>query len=197
MNNPYDVLGVPQNATRDQINSAYREKAREYSEKNQLNKLDELNEAYDSVILNAGASGSSQSGYSQTSSGKYYNTVDYSDIAAKISAHRLEDAQILLDGIPEGSRGADWYFLKGAVYEKKGWLEQAANMYATAHGMEPSNSKFRAAYEKVTSQQNGGYKTARRSSNSGCGGSFCDMCLGLLCLDSCCECMGGDCIPGC
>lgn len=204
MNNPYYVLGVPQNATREQINAAYREKARIYSEKNQLSKLDELNEAYDSVILNAGSSGHSQSSTSSSSYSYGYKAVNsYDDIITKINARRLEDAQILLDGIPEASRDAEWYYLKGTVFQMKGWLDQAANMFAAAHGMDPGNSKYRQAYENVVSQQNGGYKTQRsRSSNSGCSGSGCDdsvcsMCMGLLCLDSCCECMGGDCIPGC
>ena len=198
MNNPYDVLGVPQNATREQINAAYREKARIYSEKNQMNKLDELNEAYDNVILNAGSSGQRQSSASSSYSYGYNTANNYDDIIAKINAHRLEDAQILLDGIPESSRNAEWYYLKGTVFQMKGWLDQAANMFAAAHGMEPGNGKYRQAYENVVSQQSGGYKTQRsRSSNSGCDDSVCSMCMGLLCLDSCCECMGGDCVPGC
>ena len=193
MNNPYDVLGVPYNATREQINAAYREKARLYNEKGQLGKLDELNEAYDRIILEASSNGSG--GYSSRGS---YSAADFRDIESKINSGRYEDAQVLLDGMPEISRSAEWYYLKGLVYQKKGWLEQALNMFATASNMEPSNGKYKAAYNKTVSQQNGGYRSSQgSSSDSGCGCSVCNMCMGLLCLDSCCECMGGDCIPGC
>ena len=194
MNNPYDVLGVPYNATREQINAAYREKARQYNESNRLDKLEELNEAYDRIILEA-SSRSSSSGYSSRGS---YSAADFADIESKINSGRYEDAQVLLDGMPEISRNAEWYYLKGLVYQRKGWLEQALNMFASASNLEPGNDKYRAAYNKTVSQQNGGYKSGRSSSSdSGCGCSVCNICMGLLCLDSCCECMGGDLIPGC
>ncbi len=194
MNNPYDVLGVPYNATREQINSAYREKARLYNERNQLGKLDELNDAYDRIILEASSRGSS-AGYASRGS---YSAADFADIESKIHSGRYEDAQILLDGMPEQSRSAEWYYLKGLVYQKKGWLEQALNMFATASNMEPYNNKYKNAYNKLNSQQNGGYKSSHgSSSDSGCGCSVCNVCMGLLCLDGCCECMGGDLIPGC
>ncbi len=194
MNNPYDIIGVPYNATREQINAAYREKARKYNEAGQLDKLDELNEAYDRIILEASSSGAS-GGYSSRGS---YSAAGLRDIESRINSGRIEDAQVLLDGIPEESRNAEWYYLKGLVFQKKGWLEQALNMFATASNMEPENGKYRAAYNKLNSQQYGGYKSSgRSSSDSDCGCSVCNMCMGLLCLDSCCECAGGDCIPGC
>lgn len=190
MRNPYDILGVPQNADREQINAAYRRLAAQYTDKNQTAKLDELNEAYDQAILGA-ASGSSYSSYA----GDGYVS-DYSDIRSKIDAHRLEDAQVLLDGIPDGARDAQWYYLKGVVYHKKGWLDEAAKNFSTAVNMEPNNGTYKSAYNTVMNQQNGGYKENRKKSgddSSGC----CSACLGALCLDSCCECCGGDLIPGC
>ena len=83
MNNPYDVLGVPYNATREQINAAYREKARLYNEKGQLGKLDELNEAYDRIILEASSNGSG--GYSSRG---LYSAADFRDIESKINSGR-------------------------------------------------------------------------------------------------------------
>ena len=136
MKNPYDVLGVPQGASKEQVNAAYRELLRRYQNSGEQKKIDELNEAYDSLIM--GGSYSSRSSYSSQSS--YSSFADYSDIRAKINSGRLDDAQTLLDGIPEGSRDAQWYYLKGTIQQKRGWLEEAAKNFATASNLDPSNN---------------------------------------------------------
>ncbi len=189
MRNPYEVLGVPQGASSEQINAAYKELMRRYQDAGDFAKIDELNSAYDSVIMNAQ---SSSGGYSQ-----YYAATDYSDIRAKINSGRLDDAQILLDGMPEGSRDAQWYYLKGTVQQKRGWLEEAAKNFATASNMDPSNNTYKMAYNKVNNARSGGYRTERRADREKSGCSGCDICSGLICADCCCECFGGDLIPCC
>lgn len=191
MRNPYDVLGVPQGATSEQVNAAYKELLRKYTDAGQQNKIDEINSAYDTIIM--GTPSGSNSGYSY--SGYSYGAADYSDIRAKINANRLDDAQILLDGMPENSRDAQWYYLKGTVQQKRGWLEEAAKNFATASNLDPSNNTYKMAYNKINNARSGGYRTERRSGKSGCSG--CDICSGLICADCCCECFGGDLIPCC
>ncbi|MBQ2846950.1 MAG: DnaJ domain-containing protein [Clostridia bacterium] len=191
MRNPYDVLGVPQGASQDQINAAYRELMRRYQDSGDSRKIDELNSAYDAVIMGAGSSSGGYNGYGRSAP-------DYSDIRAKINSGRLDDAQILLDGMQETSRDAQWYYLKGTIQQKRGWLEEAAKNFATASNLDPSNNTYKMAYNKVNNARSGGYRTERRRSDgdkSGCSG--CDMCTGLLCADCCCECFGGDLIPCC
>lgn len=184
MRDPYEVLGIPRGAGAEQVNAAYKELLRKYHSTGQTNKIDELNEAYDAVIM--GTSGSS---------GGSYSASDYSDIRAKINAGRLDDAQILLDGMPESRRDAQWYYLKGVIQQKRGWLEEAAKNYATASNLDPSNNTYKAAYNNISKARSGGYRTERRSNSSGC--SACDICSALLCADCCCECMGGDLIRCC
>ena len=191
MRNPYDVLGVPQGASQDQINAAYRELMRRYQDSGDSRKIDELNSAYDAVIMGAGSNSGGYNGYGRSAP-------DYSDIRAKINSGRLDDAQILLDGMQETSRDAQWYYLKGTIQQKRGWLEEAAKNFATASNLDPSNNTYKMAYNKVNNARSGGYRTERRRSDgdkSGCSG--CDMCTGLLCADCCCECFGGDLIPCC
>lgn len=192
MRNPYEVLGVPQGAGMEQVNAAYRELLRRYQDSNNQKMIDEINAAYDSIIM--GSSSHTSAGYS---AGGYQTAADYSDIRAKINSGRLDDAQTLLDGIPDYSRDAQWYYLKGTVQQKRGWLEEAAKNFATASNLDPSNNTFKMAYNKVNNARTGGYRTERRSKegNSGCSG--CDMCTGLICADCCCECCGGDLIPCC
>ena len=194
MKNPYDVLGVPQGASKEQVNAAYRELLRRYQNSGEQKKIDELNEAYDSLIM--GGSYSSQSSYSSSQS-SYSSFADYSDIRAKINSGRLDDAQTLLDGIPEGSRDAQWYYLKGTIQQKRGWLEEAAKNFATASNLDPSNNTYKMAYNKVNNARSGGYRTERRAERDSSGCSGCDICSGLLCADCCCECFGGDLIPCC
>ena len=193
MRNPYEVLGVPQGASAEQVNAAYRELVRKYQDSGNQSKIDELNSAYDEIIMGSQRTGgSSSNGYSS-----YSSTPDYSDIRAKINSGRLDDAQILLDGMPEYNRDAQWYYLKGTVQQKRGWLEEAAKNFATASNLDPSNNTYKMAYNKVVNARSGGYRTERRSSSEKSGCSGCDICSGLLCADCCCECFGGDLISCC
>ncbi len=191
MKNPYEVLGVPDGASLDQVKAAYKILSGKYQ--NDMRKMDELNAAYDSIVMN---SGSSYGGHSYSD---YREANDYADIASKIRSGRLDDAQILLDGIPESNRDAQWYYLKGTVLQKRGWLEEAANHFATANRMDPSNNTYKMAYNRVINARSGGYRTERRQTRSGrsndCG--YLDCCCNLLCADACCECMGGDLISCC
>lgn len=191
MRNPYEVLGIPQGAGMEQVNAAYRELLRRYQDAGNQRMVDELNEAYDAIIMNS--SSHSTAGYS--AGGYSSGAPDYSDIRAKINSGRLDDAQTLLDGIPDYSRDAQWYYLKGTVQQKRGWLEEAAKNFATASNLDPSNNTYKMAYNKINNARSGGYRTERRKEKSGCSG--CDMCTGLLCADCCCECFGGDLIPCC
>ncbi|MBQ4625734.1 MAG: molecular chaperone DnaJ [Clostridia bacterium] len=191
MRNPYEVLGVPQGASIEQVKAAYRELMRRSHEAGApQSRIEELNDAYDAIIM-SGSSASSNSQYNT-----YTSFTDYSDIRNKINLGRLDDAQTLLDGVPEYSRDAQWYYLKGTIQQKRGWLEEAANNFSKACDMDPSNNTYKMAFNKVNNARSGGYKTERRSGgNSGCSG--CDICSGLLCADCCCECFGGDLIPCC
>lgn len=179
MRNPYEVLGVPQGAEMERVNAAYRELLRKYQDSNNKQMVDEINAAYDAIVMG---------GWSEYS--------DYSDIRAKINSGRLDDAQILLDGIPELNRDAQWYYLKGTIQQKRGWLEEAAKNFETASNLDPSNNTYKMAFNKVNSSRSGGYKTERRErEKKGC--SPCNVCTGLICADCCCECFGGDLIPCC
>ena len=200
MNDPYKVLGISPNATDDEVKAAYRELARKYHPDNYTNnplsdlaqqKMQEINEAYDTIIRMRKQGGRGGTGASAPGgSSRYY------DIRNMVNTGRVVDAEVLLDGTPAGSRDAEWYFLKGSVLYKKGWLEEAYNHFATAVRMDPGNMEYRTALNQMNMQrQTGGYRTSRQNHSGGCSG--CDMCSGLLCADCCCECAGGDLISCC
>lgn len=192
MNNPYDFLGVGRNATEKDIMDAYRRIAGEinnagYSDSERTRKMDELNNAYDTILYNL----RSGSGYANNG-----NNSQYSDVRQQLNSGRVDDAEIILDGIPTNMRNAEWNYLKGVVYQRRGWMNEAYRCYQSACSMDPQNREYSAAFNSLNNNVNSGYKTTRpQKSSSGCDG--CDVCTGLLCADCCCECMGGDLISCC
>lgn len=194
MNDPYAVLGVPKNATDEEIKKAYRELARKYHPDNfadnplsdlAAEKMKEINDAYD-AIMNARRGNASGAGGASA----------FPEIRNLINQNRLEQAQELLDGIPPQSRTAEWYFLNGTVLYRRGWFDQAYTSFSTAARMEPNNAEYQSAVNRAGRQSGQQYNPYRPSYGSNdC--SACDICQGLICADCCCECMGGDLIRCC
>lgn len=183
-------------------------------------KMKEINEAYDQIQRQRkqqqssrsgqgySQGGYSQSGYSQSGYSRGYagqggssrGGSQFADIRQLLNANRVSDAEELLEGIPQSRRDAEWYFLRGRVFYVRGWLDQAYNYYVRANQMSPGNAEYQTALNQLMWQRNtgrpaGGYGDYRNVQTSGASG--CDMCMGLICADTCCECMGGDLISCC
>lgn len=207
MNDPYSVLGVSPNSTDDQIKSAYRELAKKYHPDAYANnpladlaaeKMKEINQAYDEVMKMRSTGGSA--GYDGSSSG-YENSSDFSGdssfhhVRELINAGRLEQAELILNRTPMRQRTAEWYFLKGSVMYRRGWVNEAYSNYQSAVNMDPNNPEYKQAYDTVASQMNGGFYNNRNfggynnGNPGGCSG--CDVCSALLCAD--CLCNNGGC----
>lgn len=206
MNNPYEYLGLARGATEQQVMNAYRRIAGEiqnsgYSDAEQQRRMEELNNAYDTILNEMrGTASYTNGGYSnnQYQNNNNYNnynqnTSQFSDIRQRINAGRIDDAETILDGIPTGMRNAEWNYLKGVIHQRRGWLNEAYRCYQTACQMDPSNQEYAAAFNTLNNNARGGYRTSRNTGSDG----VCDLCTGLLCADCCCECCGGDLIPCC
>lgn len=197
MKNPFEVLGIPSTASMDEVKRAYRDKARQFCEDRK--RMDELNSAYDMIISNFG-NGSSQNSYNSGTYGSASNanqTTEFGDIRAKLNSGRIDDAEMLLDGVPYQKRNAEWYYLKGTIQHRRGWLESAQESFKKATDAEPENEEYRAAYEHMKNESKGKFRqNQQRNDNDGCCDP-CNLCSSLLCADCCCECMGGDLIRCC
>ncbi len=193
MKNPYEVLGVTQNATDDEIKAKYRELAKKYHPDNYNDspladlaeeKMKEVNEAYDSIMemRKNGTNGNSYSGgYSNSGYSQYVN------VRSLIQQNRIDEAEKILDS-EQGNKNAEWYFLRGMCYFHRGWTQQATQYFQHACQMDPGNMEYRQALNNMTRQQGFGYGGYNTDVPAGGGCSMCDICSGLMCLDCMCDC---------
>lgn len=212
--NSYEIIGVPYDATDEEVKSAYRELAKKYHPDNYADsplqefadeKMREINAAFDDIMEQRRNGNTSSSPRSQSNQGKnnsYGGNSSFSDIRAMIQSNRLVEADELLDGVPVGSRDGEWYFLKGSIYYSRGWLEDALNHFTTACRLSPNNAEYRAALNRMGWQKQGnmggyGQGAYRNPQTQMRGCTPCDVCQGLICADCCCNCLGGDFISCC
>jgi len=199
MKNPYEILGVNEGASKEEIKRAYREMAKKYHPDQYGNnplkdlaedKMRELNEAYDYLMKNVSDNGYNTDSYSR---GSENSSSSYYDIRMAIKNGNLRDAEQRLQSIKV--RDAEWHFLMGLVHMKKGWYDSAYNYISTACNLDPGNMEYRETYNRMSHNNNSYRQTYYGRNNSD--SDMCDCCFKLWCLDSCCECAGGDLISCC
>lgn len=204
MKDPYEVLGVPRNASEQEVKAAYKELVKKYHpdqyQGNPLaefaeEKMAEINAAYDEIINHKRSGGDFS--YSE-SSYDGFSGIDYREIRRMISGKYYTEAEQRLNSVMPANRSAEWHFLMGSIAYARGWLDQAYQEFRQAYTMDPYNNEYRSAFSHLE-QQRSGYMQGNpmRSGGVANGADPCD-CLSTLCLaDCCCECMGGDLIPCC
>ncbi|KMT20853.1 DnaJ domain-containing protein [Clostridium cylindrosporum] len=204
MKNPYEVLGLKQGASQEEIKKAYRDLVKKYHPDRHTNnelkdlaqeKMREINEAYDVLTKNSSnSSESSYSGYSSSHSSTSEGTYVFQRVRQYINTNNLSAAERELAGI--SIKNAEWFYLRGVINMKKGWYSQAYEDISTASNMEPSSAEYRAALNNLK-YANNRYANNHYKRTSASGMGCCDTCTCLCCADSCCECCGGDIISCC
>ena len=129
--NPYEVLGIKEGASEEEIRAAYRELVKKYHpDKYQDNpladlaeqKLREVNEAYDMLMKDI----TNPNGYQSYSSGNAPRP-DYMQARRYIDAQNLAAADDILNRSQD--RSAEWFFLKGVIASRKGWYDEAVRIF--------------------------------------------------------------------
>ncbi|MDR3304971.1 MAG: J domain-containing protein [Clostridiales Family XIII bacterium] len=203
--NPYEVLGLKEGATEEEIKASYRELVKKYHpDKHQDNplgdlaeeKMREINEAYDTLMRGAKAKGpfgggsygpGSSRGYSGGGAYGGDSAAEFREIRKSIDRGDLKDAEDRLNHT--GTRGAEWYYLFGVMNIRRGWFNEGLQGLQTAVSMDPSNFEYRNTLNSVT-QQSRGYQTG--AMGRGYGDSERMMCQALqcyCCADMCCDCI--------
>lgn len=217
--NPYQVLGVSENASDDEIRSAYLKLVKKYHPDRYTDnplkdlateKLKEINQAYDTITKQreSGSNSGYNGSYSQSSNEKSYTqwdsgssgysgysgsySAEFQRVRSALNTNNLNEAVAILNGI--SVHNAEWNYLYGLVCFRSGDYLQARSYLEQAVNMEPNNSEYRNAYDVLLRRGGRGYHhttSNNASSNDSCN-SACNICSTLWCMDSCCECMGGD-----
>ena len=194
MNDPYKILGVPEDASDEEIKKAYRELARKYHPDNYHDnpledlaqeKMKEINAAYEQITKErasgrrtggaGGAYGGGSYGYGgyQSYGSSQSSVLQQARIA--INTGNISRAEALLANYSD--HNAEWNFLKGVVCYRRGWMDEALRYYRTAVQMDPGNAEYRQALDYMEGTDDTAYRP---------GGSFGTLCSGNPCLSMCC-----------
>ena len=192
MNDPYQTLGVSENASDEEIKKAYRDLARKYHPDNYHDnpladlaqeKMKEINAAYEELNRRRSGgnrtSGGSYGGYQQQY-GQYQGRSSSSvlqQVRIAIQSGDLSRAEALLANYSD--HNAEWNFLRGAVCYRRGWMDEAKRYYQTACQMDPGNPEYRQALEFMEKGTQSAYRPGGQQFGT-------DVCTGNPCVPLCC-----------
>ena len=160
----YQLLGVEETATDAEIEKAYNELKERYREERwldgergneaakMLNKLDTAFEAIKTAREEQKTNTDGQNAFEK--------------VAALLKENNVNEAQRLLDDFNE--RPAEWHYLQAVVFYKKNWSNDSKKQLEIAMQMEPSNTKYREAYNKLNAKNNyanGGQENGQTNEN--------------------------------
>ena len=197
MQNPYEVLGIKEGASQEEIKTAYREMVKKYHpDKHQDNplqdlaeeRLREINEAYEQLSRDGGAN--RQYGYrSRPASGSRsssQSSSDFTEVRINIDRGNLAGAEALLNR--SSVRNAEWFFLRGVLSQRRGWYDEAISNLQTAISMDPNNFEYRNAMNSMT-QAGTGYRNASFGRGYSNNDDLCRMLQCFICTDLMCDCI--------
>ena len=163
-------------------------------------KLKEANEAYDYLTKKQGGRTFRSGNYTDTrygagSTGNYSNSrygagsagsdYDYTDelrsVRNLMEEGRFAEAQVILENMTV--RNAEWNYLVGLLYGKKGWYTEAYRYISIACRLDPGNYEYTSALNSMSeanqSYMGRRYRGGMLNAGNYCG--VCPICVGLMC----------------
>ena len=204
--NAYEILGLNENATREEIDARYHELRDKYQKDRFLpgdegeeasEKLQQLEVAYRDILTTLAEAEQSST---------FTEDTDYTTIQELITANKLDEAQKMLDA--RVTRDAEWHYLQSILFYKRNWFLESKKQLELACQMEPDNTRYQQSLEKLTKILASNtispdqLRTTSRpiddgprvgAGNGTCTGSACADCLLCNACCNCCQCLGGGC----
>jgi len=204
MNDPYKILGVSPDASDEEVKKAYLALARKYHPDKYTDtdladlaaeKMKEVNGAYDAIrqMRERGGAGPQ----TQSQGNEFYSNQgngEFAYIRRMINNGDIDGAAAMLEKMSIPDRGGEWNFLMGCVQIRYRRYADAMRFLDEACRQDPYNTEYRMVRDNLrrrAEDYGGGYRTSSRSDDC------CSVCQALICMDCCCDCLGGDLIPGC
>jgi molecular chaperone DnaJ len=200
MGNPYEILGVKENATDEEIKAAYKVLVKKYHPDRHANnpledlaeeKLRQVNMAYDEI--NDMRNGKSNNSYGGSSNSGGYGgrrtsmSPEFAEVRRDIDANRLNEATAKLQRVQ--TRTAEWIFLDGMISYRKGWYDDAISKIQQAVYMDPQNLEYNQALNGLKNAGQGYRNTAYGRGYRSNDDMLCTACQLYICADCCCDCI--------
>lgn len=143
---PYEVLGLSRQATRAQIQAAYRRLARLYHPDSATHKLPKAEASRRMAAINAAYAALKQKP-APLADDALENAEMLDQAEAFIERARLVDAERILEGCLE--RSARWYALKGVILMRRQRLPQAEAHFRTACQLDSDNVDYARLLHRI------------------------------------------------
>ena len=197
-----EILGLSEDATREQIEEAYNTLREKYLEErfadgevgnNAARMLTKIETACTELLAElAEAENAAENG----------GGTAYEKVEELIKNGSLEEAQRALDAFNE--RPAHWHYLQSVVFYRKNWVNESKKQLEIAMHLDAGNQKYKDAYKKLNDKMqydaaNHANEGANQSAYRGqdmsteqdnqMGGNFCTDCITCCYANLCLNCM--------
>lgn len=196
MKNNYEVLGLTKESSKEELTARYNDLKAKYSEGRFLAgqeghdnavKLTELETAWQGIKTDL-----------ENQEKVFVGANQFDVVDALIKEGKYPEAQAQLDLCAD--RSAHYHYMQSIIFYKREWLAESKTQLEMAMGLDPSNAKYKMAYDKMN-QINGNGEIPQENIGgtefSGQGGmppqsqtccSSCNTCcMAYCCADCCCS----------
>lgn len=195
----YELLGLTEDATDEEIEARYIELRDQYREDSfkegevgneAARMLHKIKVAYAEIVAARKEKGQNTTGESA-----------FAEVESLIRSEDFAGAQAKLDAFDE--RNAEWHYLQSVVFYKKSWMNECKKQLEIAMQMDDTNEKYKTAYRKLEEKLNyeqkpGGMHNNYNPQNAGSaedvpqdqmGGNWCSECLSCCYTYMCINCL--------
>lgn len=191
MKENYQILGLNENATREEIDAAYKSLKEKYMRDRFLEgeagneaakNLTKLENAYNEII----------SEFKESDEDGVFRKVK-----SLINEGNLNQAQDELDAFSE--RDAEWHYLQSVIFYKKNWYNESKKQLEIAIDLDKNEQKYKQAYDKLNNKMkaddqkfhsgNANFSTENTERQMGGGecSNMAECCVTWCCLNMLCN----------